>query len=122
MGARVGARVVPKDLLGPRDRHPRRRRLHRRLHPERREAEREPRRDARADRYIPDLSFATVSPADAEAVSLAPGEHLSCELDLGFRDAALVVGCTPPPSRYFGVTPHLYREYSVGGVSGARRL
>jgi len=51
-------------------------------------------------------------------VSLAPGEHLSCELDLGFRDAALVVGCTPPPSRYFGVTPHLYREYSVGGVSG----
>ena len=51
-------------------------------------------------------------------MSLAPGEHLSCELDLGFRDAALVVGCTPPPSRYFGVTPHLYREYSVGGVSG----
>ena len=79
--------------------------------------ERAPRRDARADRYIPDLSFATVSPADVEAVSLAPGEHLSCELDLGFRDAALVVGCTPPPSRYFGVTPHIYREY-VGGASG----
>ena len=79
--------------------------------------ERAPRRDVRADRYIPDLSFATVSPADAEAVSLAPGEHLSCELDLGFRDAALIVGCTPPPSRYFGVTPHVYREY-VGGASG----
>ena len=78
--------------------------------------ERAPRRDARVDRYIPDLSLATVSPADAEAVSLAPGEHLSCELDLGFRDAALVVGCTPPPSRYFGVTPHLYREY-LDGVS-----
>ena len=39
----------------------------------------------RASRPIyPDLSLATVSPADAEAVS-APGEHLSCELDLGFR-------------------------------------
>ena len=65
---------------------------------------------------FPDLSLASVSPSDATVVPVPDGEHLSCELNLGFRDVALVLGCTPPPSRYFGITPHLYRTYNGNEV------
>ena len=73
-----------------------------------------PARDRSDD--FPDLSLASVSPSDATVVPVPDGEHLSCELNLGFRDVALVLGCTPPPSRYFGITPHLYRTYNGNEV------
>lgn len=44
------------------------------------------------------------------------GAAFSCEWRLREPEVVLVVGCTPPPAKYFGITPYVYKSYDAGIV------
>ena len=44
------------------------------------------------------------------------GAAFPCEWRLREPEVALVVGCTPPPAKYFGITPYVYKSYDAGIV------
>ena len=44
------------------------------------------------------------------------GAAFSCEWRLREEEVVLVVGCTPPPAKYFGITPYVYKSYDAGIV------
>ena len=44
------------------------------------------------------------------------GASFSCEWRLKEHEVVLVVGCTPPPAKYFGITPYVYKSYDGGQV------
>lgn len=63
---------------------------------------------------MPALGLAKVPAALARV--LPTGAELSCEWSLREDEVVAVVGCTPPPAKYFGLTPYLYRVYQGGNV------
>ena len=44
------------------------------------------------------------------------GAAFSCEWRLREHEVVLLVGCTPPPAKYFGITPYVYKSYDAGIV------
>ena len=76
---------------------------------------REEYREASSTLDAPALGLARV-PEDALARILPDGPSLSCEWSLREDEVVAVVGCTPPPAKYFGLTPYLYRTYRDGSV------
>ena len=76
---------------------------------------REEYREASSTLDAPALGLARV-PEDALARILPDGPSLSCEWSLREDEVVAVVGCTPPPAKYFGLTPYLYRAYRDGSV------
>ena len=44
------------------------------------------------------------------------GARVSCEWRLREDEVVLLVGCTPPPAKYFGITPYVYKSYDGGIV------
>ena len=66
----------------------------------------------------PALGLARPSLDDERTIArvLPDGPDLSCEWRLGDADVVVVVGCTPPPAKYFGLTSYVYRSYEAGVV------
>ena len=78
----------------------------------------ENRRDAMSILEAPALGLARPSLDDERTIArvLPDGPDLSCEWRLGDADVVVVVGCTPPPAKYFGLTSYVYRSYEAGVV------
>ena len=78
----------------------------------------ENRREAMSSLDSPALGLAKPSAEDQETLTrvLPDGPQMSCEWRLDDHEVVVVVGCTPPPAKYFGLTPYVYRDYSAGVV------
>lgn len=81
-------------------------------------------REAAASLDAPALGLAKPSEAERDALRetarVLPdgsgGAHVSCEWRLREDEVVLVLGCVPPPAKYFGITPYVYKSYDAGIV------
>ena len=67
---------------------------------------------------MPALSLANVPDAALLGRVLPTGPDMSCEWRLREDEVVAIIGCTPPPAKYFGMTPYLYRVFQGGGGRG----
>lgn len=81
-------------------------------------------REAAASLDAPALGLAKPSEAELERLrqtarvlpDASGGARFSCEWRLREDEVVLVMGCTPPPAKYFGITPYVYKSYDGGQV------
>ena len=81
-------------------------------------------REAAESLDTPALGLAKPSEAELERLrqtarvlpDASGGASFSCEWRLKEHEVVVLIGCTPPPAKYFGITPYVYKSYDGGQV------